>query len=72
MQINLPDAVDIQTQALAAGFAYIDEYVLSLVERDKERVAIQEGVAAMREGRKRTFDEFAAEFRRDYGIRDVA
>lgn len=63
MKITLPDTADVQGQALAAGFAHVDEYVFSLIERDKERVAIQEGLDAMREGRRRSFEEFDAEFR---------
>ena len=72
MQINLPDTTDVQTQAIAAGFANVDEYVFSLIERDKERVAIQEGLDAMRQGRLRPLDEFDAEFRQQRGIRPVA
>ena len=72
MQINLPDTTDVQTQAIAAGFANVDEYVFSLIERDKERVAIQEGLDAMRHGRLRPFDDFDAEFRNQRGIRPVA
>jgi hypothetical protein len=68
MQINLPDTFDVQGQALAAGFAHVDEYVFDLIERDKERVAVQEGLDAMRAGRKRPFEEFDAEFRKEHGI----
>ncbi|MEX2309290.1 MAG: hypothetical protein WD738_16945 [Pirellulales bacterium] len=68
MQINLPDSTDVQSQAVAAGFASVDEYVFSLIERDKERVAIQVGLDALRDGRTRSFDDFDAEFRKDNGI----
>src|SRR4051812_5987233 len=64
MQINLSETTDIQAQAVAAGFANVEEYVLNLIERDKERVAIQEGLDAIRDGRLRPFEEFDAEFRR--------
>jgi len=68
MQINLPDTTDIQAQATAAGFANVDEYVFDLIERDKDRVAIQQGLEAMRDGKTRPFEEFDAEFRQEHGI----
>ena len=67
MQINLPNSAEVQTQAIAAGFASVEEYVFSLIERDKERAAVQEGLDALRDGRTRSFDEFDAEFRKEYG-----
>ena len=72
MQINVPDSTNIQGQAIAAGFANVDEYVLNLIERDKDRFAIQEGLDAMRDGRARSFEEFDAEFRQEHGIPPVA
>jgi hypothetical protein len=69
MQINSPDSADIQLQAQAAGFANVDEYVFSVIERDKDRAAIQEGLNAVREGRTRPFDQFDTEFRKEHGIR---
>lgn len=72
MQINVPDAADVQSLAIAAGFANVDEYVFNLIERDKDRMAIREGLDAMRDGRMRPFEEFDAEFRKEHGIRPVA
>jgi hypothetical protein len=66
MLIQLPDGV--QSQAIAAGFANVDEYITALLDRDAERVAIREGLEALRQGRVRPFEEFDAEFRRRNGL----
>ena len=68
MQIEIPDDFNVQAQAAAAGFASVDEYVAMLLERDAERVAISEGLQAMKEGRMRPFDEFDREFRQRHGL----
>jgi hypothetical protein len=68
MQINIPDNINLPTQAAAAGFASIEAYVFHLIERDIERIAIQEGLDAVRQGRKRSYAEFEAEFREKHGI----
>lgn len=36
MQITLPDDPDLETQAIAAGFATIEDYVRVLLDRDAE------------------------------------
>ncbi|MEX0714952.1 MAG: hypothetical protein WD066_00115 [Planctomycetaceae bacterium] len=68
LQVELPDAAEVQAQAVAAGYANVDEYLLSLLDRDKERLAVRSGVDAMRAGRTRPFAEFDAELRREHGI----
>jgi hypothetical protein len=68
MQITIPDNVNLLGQATAAGFANVEAYVFHLIERDTERIAIQEGLDAVRQGRKRPFAEFEAEFRLKHGI----
>ncbi|MDZ4658412.1 MAG: hypothetical protein SH868_12610 [Bythopirellula sp.] len=68
MQISIPDNVNLPDQAVAAGFANVEAYVFHLIERDTERMAIQEGLDAVRQGRTRPFAEFDAEFRKKYGI----
>jgi len=68
MQITLPDDLDLQSQAIAAGFATVEDYVHVLLNRDAERVAIQQGIDAMRSGKVRPFEEFAAEFRRKHQV----
>ena len=66
MQIRLPE--DTETQSLAAGYANVEQYVHSLVLRDRERLAIEEGIAAMKEGRVQDFDEFDREFIQNHKI----
>lgn len=66
MQIEVPH--DVQTQAIAAGFSSVQDYVATLLDRDAERVAIQDGLRAMAEGRVRPFDDFDLEFRRRNGL----
>jgi hypothetical protein len=72
MQINLPDSVDVVSQAHAAGFANADEYVFSLIQREQERRAIQAGLDAVRDGRTRAFSEFDAQFRKEHGIQQAS
>ncbi len=66
MQIEVPD--DIQSQAVSAGFASVEEYVATLLDRDAERVAIRAGLEAMQAGRVRPFEEFDREFRSRNGL----
>lgn len=66
MQIEVPD--DIQSQAVSAGFASVEEYVATLLDRDAERVAIRAGLEAMQSGRVRPFEDFDREFRSRNGL----
>jgi hypothetical protein len=68
MQLDGFNDQNLQNQAQAAGFASVEHYVRSLVERDAERLAIQEGLDALAEGHVRDFDEFDREFRARNGI----
>jgi hypothetical protein len=68
MTIELPNDRDVRSQAIAAGFSTVEEYVVALIDRDAERVAIQEGIDAMRLGQGRPFEEFDAELRREFGF----
>ena len=68
MQIELPNDRDFKSQAVAAGFSTVEDYLLTLFDRDAERVAIQEGIDDMRAGRMRPFEEFDAELRREFGF----
>jgi hypothetical protein len=61
MQISLPEGTE--CQSLAAGYASVEQYVYSLVQRDRERLAIQEGIDAMKAGRNEDFEQFDREFR---------
>ena len=62
------DDLSIQSQAVAAGFADVALYIQSLLDRDAERLAIQDGINAWREGRHRPFAEFDREFRERNGL----
>ena len=66
MEITLPE--DAEKQSVAAGFASVEQYIHSLVRRDRERLAIEEGIVAMKEGKVRGFDDFDREFRQRHGL----
>jgi hypothetical protein len=68
MKIELPNDRDFQTQAIAAGFSTIEDYLVTLFDRDAERVAIQQGIDDLKAGRVRPFEEFDAELRREFGF----
>jgi hypothetical protein len=68
MMIELQTDRDLKAQAAAAGFSTVEDYLLSLIDRDAERVAIQEGIDAMRAGDMRPLEEFDAELRRKFGF----
>jgi hypothetical protein len=68
MKIELPNDRDFQAQAIAAGFTTVEDYLITLLDRDAERVALLEGIADMKAGRMRPFDEFDAELRREFGF----
>lgn len=70
MQIQIPpDEVQVvKSLAIDAGFTSIDQYVLDLIERDKERAAIQVGLDQARRGEVRSLDQFDADFRQRKGI----
>lgn len=68
MQITIPDAEEIQAQAVVAGFASVEAYINDLIDRDAERLAIQAGINDMRAGKVRPFEEFDEEFRKQYGL----
>ncbi len=66
MMIEVPDQA--RQQAVAAGFASIEDYVAELFERDAERLAIQQGIDDWKAGRVRSFDEFDRELRKEFGF----
>lgn len=63
MELNNIDEAHIQSQAAAAGFATVELYIQNLLQKDADRLAIQEGVDAFKAGRHRPFEEFDSEFR---------
>jgi hypothetical protein len=68
MQIELPDDCDLRDRAATAGFASVADYVQMLIDRDADRVAILEGIAAVKAGNVRPFEEFDREFRAQHAI----
>jgi hypothetical protein len=68
MIIDLQTDRDIKSQAIAAGFATVEDYLLSLLDRDAERVAIQEGIDAMNAGDMQPWEEVKAEIRQKFGF----
>lgn len=70
MQIQLNDQA--QTQSIAAGFVSVQEYVHSLLSKDRDRLAIRKGYEDVQAGRLRPFAEFDAEMRKKLGISENA
>lgn len=68
MQINLDTDRDIKSQAIAAGFATVEDYMMTLLDRDAERLAIQEGIEDMNAGRMQPWAEADAEIRKEVGF----
>jgi len=68
MDLTEIDEKNIRDQATAAGFATAELYIQSLLERDAERLAIQEGIDAFKAGRHRPFEEFDRVFRQRNGL----
>ena len=69
MIIELPDDRDIRSQAIAAGFSAVEDYVRALLDRDAERVAIQNGIDDMHAGRLQSFEEVDAEIRSRFPVK---
>jgi hypothetical protein len=70
MQIQIPSDQEsfVQSLAVSAGFATVDQYVMDLIERDGERAAIQVGLEQAVRGEGRSMEEFDAAFRKRKGI----
>ena len=67
MQIELPeDAIKL---SLAAGFASVDQFINSLLHKERERLAIQEGIDAMEKGEAEDLSEFDRRFRQKNGLK---
>ncbi len=64
MQIQVPE--DTQRLSLAAGFANVDQFVNSLLRKERERLAIQDGIDA---GQVTGFADFEREFREKNGLK---
>ena len=68
MQITLPDHSRLTDQANAAGFVSVEHYVMDLLARDADRVAIMQGLADLKSGRSRSAGAVEADMRRDLGL----
>lgn len=72
MQITLPDNSQIQDQAIAAGFVSVEQYVIALLRRDADRVAILQGINDSKAGRLRSAEEVETNIRGEFGISPIA
>ena len=60
----------VKQQAVVAGFANVEEYLISLVHQDRDRQAIRQGLEELDAGLSRPLSEFEGEFRRRHSIAD--
>ncbi|WP_437186718.1 hypothetical protein SH668x_000068 [Planctomicrobium sp. SH668] len=68
MMIELQTDRDVKSQAIAAGFATVEDYLMTLLDRDAERIAIQAGLDDIAAGRMHPWEEVNAEIRREFGF----
>lgn len=68
MQITLPDSPRLRDQARAAGYLSVEQYVMDLLDRDADRVAIMQGLADLKAGRCRPAVEVEADLRQELGL----
>ncbi len=68
MQITLPDSPLLQEQATAAGFLSVEQYVMDLLNRDADRVAVLQGLADLEAGRCRPAAAVEADLRQELGL----
>ncbi|MEM9368763.1 MAG: hypothetical protein AAGD07_22460 [Planctomycetota bacterium] len=66
MNVSVPE--ETEKQSVAAGFDNVEQYVYSLIRRDGERLAMEEGISAMNERRVQDFNEFDRRFCERHGI----
>jgi predicted transcriptional regulator len=71
MQITLPDDPLLSDQAHAAGFVSLDQYVMDLLTRDADRIAILQGLADFKAGRFRDAEAVEADLRRELDVSRV-
>ncbi|QDU57865.1 hypothetical protein [Aeoliella mucimassa] len=68
MQIHIDDSFNLSSQATAAGFASVNHYIQHLLDRDRERLAIQEGLDDVKHGRTQDLEDFDRDFREKNSI----
>lgn len=66
MQIDIRDLKEFPAQAVTAGYSTIEDYVITLLTRDGERLAFQQGIDEMRAGQTRPFEELDQELRHKF------
>ena len=66
MEIQIDDQA--RSQSIAAGFVNVQEYVNSLLSKDRDRIEIRKGYEDVQAGRLRPFAEFDAEMRKKLGM----
>lgn len=66
IEIHLDD--DAKLQSIEAGYASVEDYLHSLLQRDRNRLACLKGMQDIESGNTRPFEEFDAEFRKKHGI----
>ncbi|QDU80730.1 hypothetical protein Pla110_24630 [Polystyrenella longa] len=64
MEIKIAANESLQNQAIAAGFGSLEQYIYNLLDRDAERVAIQQGIDALNEGRVISSEEVYPDIRK--------
>ena len=67
MEIHVSE--DVRQLSLSAGFADVTQFVNSLLDKERERLAIQAGIDAMESGRVSEFASFDREFRQKNGLK---
>ncbi len=68
MQITVPDNDKLQNQAIAAGFVSLEQYIIELLVRDADRIAIQQGLDDIKVGRVTSAVEVEANIHKDFGL----
>jgi hypothetical protein len=66
IEIHLND--DAKLQSIEAGYASVEDYLYSLLQKDQNRLACLKGLQDVESGNTRPFDEFDAEFRKKHEI----
>ena len=72
MEIKIAANESLQNQAVAAGFGSLEQYIYTLLDRDAERVAIQQGIDALNEGRTIPAEEVYAGIRNKLNLPPTA
>lgn len=66
MQITVPnDAVHLSLQA---GYADVEQFVLGLLDKERERLAIERGIQDLQSGRAVPLETFDRQFRETHSI----